>query len=270
MAGNVSISTGLRNQLLGNKSIRDILRGGYLDVRSGPAPATADAAVTGIQLVKIVRASLTSKVAQVMRITPTAGTAAAAVWNVTVNGDQVSFTDDGTPLATEICTGLTNLLDVLGGGAITTPAGTIQTDKCSARFTVTNNGSTIDITSSVAGVPIDVSSSVSGAGAGTGTLITTTQTEDAYGISLEAYSDVASGIVEKLATEVWSGVAVATGTAGYVRYVADGDTGVLSTSKPRIQGVVSTSNAPFIISSVNVVLGTTQTMDTFQITFPAV
>lgn len=267
MASNISVSDGLRNQVLGSKSVRDILRGGHIMIYSGLAPANATKAVTGTPLVKITRASLTVKQAQVMRITPTPGTAAGADWKVTVNGDTVVFTDDGTPSAAEICTGLAALLNGLAGGALTTPAGKIQSANCNGKFTVTNNGTTIDITSAVAGVPIDVSSEVvnGGGSKGTGTNVTTTQTADQYGISLEPFSDIASGIIEKAVGEVWSGVGLADGTAGYFRYVRDDDTGVLSLTEPRIQGVVSTSNAPLTIKNINIYAGATVTVDSFRI-----
>jgi len=266
MASNILVSTGLKKMLFGSQSLRDILRGGRIDIYGGVAgPDSADKAATGTKLLTITRASLSAKVAQVMRITPTAGTAVSAEWRVTVNGDTVVFTDDGTPSASEICTGLTNLLNVLAGGAITTPAGTIEAAKNDGKFTVTNNGDTLDITSAVAGVPIDVSSEVAGAGAGSGTLVTSTQTEDAYGISLEEFDDIASGIIEKTSGEVWSGVGISDGTATYFRYVADSDDATLSTSQPRIQGVVATANAPLIIKNVNIYTGATTTVDTFQI-----
>lgn len=267
MASNILISDGLKKEVLGEKSLRDILRGGHIKIYSGAAPETANAAVTGTPLNKITRASLSAKVAQVMRVTPTAGTANAADWKVTVNGDTVIFTDDGTPTAAEICTGLTALLNGLAGGALTTPAGVINTAKCDGKFTVTNNGTTIDITSAVAGVPIDVTSEVVNGGGtkGTGTNVTTTITADAYGISLEESSGIATGIIEKASAEVWSGLGLADGQAGYFRYVKDDDDGTLSTTQPRIQGVVSTANAPLIIKNINIYTGATTTIDSFQI-----
>lgn len=268
MASNILISSGLKKNLLASQSLRDILRGGHIDIYGGVAgPDSADKAATGTKLLTITRSSLSAKVAQVMRITPTAGTATLADWSVTVNGDTVLFRDDATPTETEICTGLAALLNVLAGGAITTPAGVVNTAKCDGDFTVTNNGTTVDITSAVAGVPIDVSSTVlaGGGSVGTGTNVTTTQTADAYGISLEELADVASGIIEKDATEVWSGVGLVDGTATYFRYVADDDDATLSTTQPRIQGVVSTSNAPLIIKNINIYAGATTTVDSFQI-----
>jgi hypothetical protein len=267
MAGNVFISTGLRNQLLGNQSLREILRGGYIDIRDGSAPATADAAITGTQLVKITRASLVSKVAQVATVTPAVSGESGAVWDVTIHGVTVKFTDDSTPSVAEICTGLAALINAAAGGGITTPAGVIN-NVADGIATASDDTTLVTITAAAVGVPFDISSEIS-AGGSSGTLVTAITVLDAYGLSLEAYGSVASGIIEKAAAEVWSGLGLADGTAGYFRYVADSDTGALSTTEPRIQGVVSTSNAPLVISSVNIATGATETVNTFQITLPA-
>ena len=266
MASNIVVSTGLKNQVFGK--LRDLMRGGKIIGYSGLAPASADDA-EGTNLVVFTRAGLTAKVAQVMRITPVpqGGTTAGVKWRVTVNGDTVEFVDDGTPTAAEICTGLTALLNALAGGSLTTPAGKIQTANCNGAFTVTNNGTTVDITSVVAGVPIDVTSQVIvGSGTlGTATLLTTTQVADAYGLSLEPFSEISGGTIQKADGEVWSGLGISDGTIGYCRFVQDDDDGASSTSEPRIQGAASTSNAPFIVRNVNVYAGAVVTLDNFQI-----
>ena len=267
MASNIKISTGLKNALLGSQSIFEVMRGGKIILYSGTVPDTADAAIAAgnTALCTITRASLTSAVAQVMTITPSAGDQNASSWAVTVNGNTVVFVDDGTPTPTEVCLGLYNALLVLAGGAITTPASTMEIATCHDKFTVTNNTTTLDITSAAAGTPIDVTSAVSGGTGSTGTLVTTTNTADACGINLDLDA-IASGVIVKDTGEVWSGVADADGTVTFFRYVQYGDTGVLSTTEERIQGIVSTSNAPLIIRNVNVYDGATVTVDTFSIT----
>lgn len=76
-----------------------------------------------------------------------------------------------------------------------------------------------------------------------------------------------SGVLSK-AADVWSGVAGATGTASYFRLVVNTDTGVLSTTEIRMQGTVGTSGADINMSSVSIVLGATQTVDTWDLTMP--
>lgn len=244
-------STGFRNQSLGNKVPRELLKDFVIKCYGGDGiPANADAAVLGTLLATLTISGATSKVAQVMRITPvTAGT--TGTWSVTVGKDTVIFTDDGTPTAAEICTGLTNLLNVMAGGAITTPPGVLNTTN-DGIFTVTNNGTTIDITSAVAGVSIEVSSTCTGAG---NTLTTSTQTDHRYGIRWEAYTDIASGILEKLASDTINGAFVANGTILYGRICADDDVGGLSTSLVRLQLTAAVANAELELSHVDGVTG---------------
>ncbi len=77
-----------------------------------------------------------------------------------------------------------------------------------------------------------------------------------------------SGVLSKNA-DIWSGVAGASGTANYFRLVVNTDTGVLSTTEIRMQGTVGTSNADINMSSVSIVSGATQTIDTWDLTMPA-
>ncbi len=77
-----------------------------------------------------------------------------------------------------------------------------------------------------------------------------------------------SGVLSKNA-DIWSGVASATGTASYFRLVVNSDTGVLSTTEIRMQGTVGTSGADINMSSVSIVSGATQTVDTWDLTMPA-
>lgn len=270
----IRLSTGLRNQWLGNKkSLRDIFNFACSKINIYAAtalPATADAAVTGSLLATITRASVTTKAKKKIRITPTAGTANAAEWNVTLNGVKITFVDDGTPSATEICTGLYNAIRAAADTtAFTTPSCKLNIPDLYGNFTLTDNTGTLDIEAATSGEDFDISVSVSGAGAGTGSMATSTTTEDAYGLKFEAYTDIASGILEKLSTDTWSGVAAADGTAVYARLVLDSDTGVLSTTEPRIQGQVAVSGGDFNLSHIDVVTGETVTISTFTLTLPA-
>lgn len=80
-----------------------------------------------------------------------------------------------------------------------------------------------------------------------------------------------SGVLGKLSGQVWSGVNSATGVAGWFRLYANAvDSGALSTTLPRIDGSVGTSGATLNLTSVNLTSGVTLTIDTVEITFPAV
>ena len=82
------------------------------------------------------------------------------------------------------------------------------------------------------------------------------------------FGPAAAGALAKN-SDVWSGVGLANGVAGYFRLVTSQDGGLLSTTDIRIQGTISTSGADLNMSSLNIALGATQTLDRFQLTFPA-
>ena len=79
----------------------------------------------------------------------------------------------------------------------------------------------------------------------------------------------ASGVLSKQASQVWSGVNVAGGTATFFRAVANSDSGTSTTSQPRIQGSVGTTDG-----GLNLTLGTTLTVgattpiDSFSVELP--
>lgn len=77
-----------------------------------------------------------------------------------------------------------------------------------------------------------------------------------------------AGIVTKNTGEVWSGVNAASGTATFYRHVGSADTGVLSTTEPRIQGTVALAGADMNFSSVALSSGATQTIDYYTIALP--
>lgn len=86
------------------------------------------------------------------------------------------------------------------------------------------------------------------------------------GISFAATASGAT--LSKNGSEVWSGVNVASGVASFYRHVAAGDTGALSTSEPRIQGLIGLAGAELNLSSVNLSSGATQTIDYYSVTLP--
>lgn len=75
-----------------------------------------------------------------------------------------------------------------------------------------------------------------------------------------AYGAAAAGVITLNGTPL-TGSIVATGTAGYVRQVASGDTGALSTTQKRLQGAVGTSAAELIVNTTAFVSGGTFTLN---------
>ncbi|MCG7854108.1 MAG: hypothetical protein MIO92_16455 [Methanosarcinaceae archaeon] len=83
------------------------------------------------------------------------------------------------------------------------------------------------------------------------------------------FGDAASGIISKAAAETWQDTGIASGTAGWFRLCANPtDAGAASTSLPRIDGTIGTSGADLNMSSTNIVVGSTYTIDTFVLTMP--
>jgi hypothetical protein len=104
-------------------------------------------------------------------------------------------------------------------------------------------------------------------------LITFTVSSGAFVAGAEGngieFGDETDGYLEKCDGEVWSGVAVASGTAGWFRFYANAtDAGGLSEVLPRIDGSVGTSGADLNMASTSIVSGSTYTIDSFKLTFP--
>jgi hypothetical protein len=86
------------------------------------------------------------------------------------------------------------------------------------------------------------------------------------------FGTASSGAIAKN-SDVWSGVAAATGTAGYFRFYANAtDAGGADTTPflySRIDGAIASSGSDLNMSSTSITSGATTTIDTFQITLPA-
>lgn len=101
----------------------------------------------------------------------------------------------------------------------------------------------------------------------TGTLLCTISiASGGTGVNLGTAS---GGSIPKAPAETWSGVNAASGTAGYFRWVAAGDTGVLSSTEKRLQGTCGLAGADLNMSSISLVSGATQTIDAATIAMPA-
>ena len=89
---------------------------------------------------------------------------------------------------------------------------------------------------------------------------------EANGLEFDDYS---SGTLVKCADEVWSGVGLAAGTAGWFRFVANPTDALgVSTVLPRIDGSIGTSGANLNMSSTTIAIAATYTIDTFTFTLP--
>lgn len=80
----------------------------------------------------------------------------------------------------------------------------------------------------------------------------------------------AAGVISKAAAEVWRGLGVTTGTAGWFRLVGNAtDAGGSSTTLPRLDGTVAVSGGDMNMSSISIVTSAPTTVDVFQFTLPS-
>jgi hypothetical protein len=90
-----------------------------------------------------------------------------------------------------------------------------------------------------------------------------------YGLE---FGTAAAGSIAKAAAETWQITAVATGTAGWFRFVANAaDSLALDDAEayPRIDGRISTTGAEMNLSNLSLVAGAITTVDSFTIAFPS-
>ena len=80
----------------------------------------------------------------------------------------------------------------------------------------------------------------------------------------------AAGTVPKAAGSVWKFTGLAVGTAGWFRLQGNAaDSGLASTTLPRLDGSIGVSGADLNLSNISVVVGAPSTVDVFQFTIPA-
>ena len=251
------LSTGLRNFVNAAGSMKDALQNGQLLIYTGAQPATADTAPSGTLLVTITDASATRTAEVLATGTVTLATGAAgSVDAITVNG--VSILDAPVAYATSLTVTATNVATAINRSA------------SNPEYTATASGAVITIRAKRG----------SGAGANgfvvTGTLTTLTATYANMASGVTAVNGLkfgisAAGVVDKHATQVWTGVAVVTGTAGWFRFVGSvADSGATDTGEIeiRMDGAISTSGAQINMSNTTVTLSATETVSSFPLTLP--
>ena len=253
------LSKGLRNYVNEIGCLKQGLSGGRLLIYTGAQPAAADDAVTGTLLCTFTDASgaHTAEVLATGSVALTGG-GSGSVNTLTVNGIEImgsatSFNASLTQTAADIATKINN-------------------NRKNLLFTAANNGSATVTLTARPGLGTLANGWVV---ASTVTTITKTDTNMASGVDAAnglIFGDSATGILSKPTTQVWSGVAVATGTAGYFRFLGSvADAGALDSSEVflRLDGNISTSGANMNISNTTITSGATQTIGTGTITEPA-
>lgn len=83
------------------------------------------------------------------------------------------------------------------------------------------------------------------------------------------FGNAVNGIIKKNNTEIWSGTATATGTAGWFRLQSYADPESLSQTAERIDGAIATSGAELNMSNTTIDVLAVQTISLFQISIDA-
>jgi len=250
------LSTGLRNFLLAKGSLAQAFNGGVLDVRTGSQPASANDAATGTKLVTFTNASgaWTAETPATGSIELTGGSA-GSINTVTVGG--VNILDTAVPFNSSLAQTAEDL------------AAAINQSVYNRDFDATVSSVTVTLTCRPGRGTAFNSEAVSA----TLTTITASYSNmasGAYAANGLWFEDAASGILLKRTSQIWSGVAVAAGTAGWFRLkgpFTDGDGA--STSLLRLDGSIASSGGNLIMSPTTMTLGATQTLASFNPTIPA-
>ena len=251
------LSSGLRNHLLNGGSMKNALSGGKIKIYTGAQPSTADAAPTGTLLVTITDASgaHTQEVRATGTITlsgSSGSVTACTVNSLTVLGETVAFDTDLATTAANLAEAINEYPSVPKITA--TSSGAVVTLKAPPGVGAGANGWVVDSTcTTLVGTDVNMSGGVT----------------QVNGLKFDKAS---AGALDKLDSQTWSGVAGATGTAGWFRFEGPvADSGALDSSEVqvRLDGAISTSGSQLNMSSTSITTSATQTITSFPITLPA-
>jgi len=252
------LSTALRNFLNRDGSLKRAFHGGIIEIYSGAQPANADAAATGTLLCTVTDASgaHTDEVRSVGTVELTGG-GSGSVDTVTVDG--VDILGDAVAFNTSLALTAADVAAAINAN--------LSTPEYSA--------SASDVTITIEAMPATGTTPNTLVVASTGTTITTTDGNMASGVASAnglKFGESVAGVLSKLASQTWSGVAGNSGTAGWFRFVgAEDDAGALDSDaeKMRLDGAIATSGAQLNMSSTAITSSATQTINSFALTLPA-
>jgi hypothetical protein len=251
-------STGGINILSGGVSTRKAYSDFVIDLYNGTAPASADAAATGSKLCRITVGS--GAVTSTMRSVPQVYTLVAANRTDT-NHIHPVITLDGVGPTTNLYTFAAAVDDSDIHAAINI-AYWLETLYPALQCTPYAALSVV-VQCKIPGLALVMTD-----GGGT-TALTTTEIHAASRASIYTlqFGPPTAGVISKT-SDVWSGVGLIAGVAGYGRLVLPTDDGTLSTTAIRAQGAVATSGTEITMSNTTVTVGATSTVDGATITKP--
>lgn len=255
----VRLSNALRNYINEQGSVKHALTGGKILLYSGSQPATPETAPSGTLLCTYTLASgaHTAEVLATGSVTLSTG-ASGSVDTITVDGVDilpapVAFNTSLAQTATDCITAINK--------ASTSP-----------KYVASSGGSGIITITAARGAGAEANGLVV---SGTFTTITGSYSNMAGGVTPVnglGFGASSAGVLSKDSAQTWSGVAGATGTAGWFRFVGSvADSGIADStdSQIRLDGAVSTSGSDLNLTSTSIASGATQTLSGFSITLPA-
>lgn len=253
------LSTGLRNFMLSNGPLKRAMEGGVIKIYSGAQPTSPDDTVPGastlLATLSLASGAVTSETVPEGKVTLDSG-ASGSVDSITVNAEEilgvaVAFDTSLTVTATAVAAQINKYLS-----------------KGTAEYVASAVGAVITITAVPNSGNIAAAVVSSATTIGTTDVAVGTETTGVDSVNGLTYGTAASGALAK-ASGVWSGVAVASGTAGWWRhYGPEADAGGADATKNRIDGTCGTSGADMNMSSTAITSGATQTLDSFSLTLP--
>lgn len=263
-------SPAMQNYIAQTGSWKTAFDNGHILIYSGTQPATADLAVTGTLLVTITSSS-GAKTNETLAtgVLTLSGTTSGSVDTVTLLGVEImgsstayntSLNQTATDVALKINRNPKNKFVV----ASTTGASAVITLTARPGFGTLLNSAALTITSTTLTSAVTSTSFGSGAGGSVAGV------NAANGLRMD-YS-AAAGVMVKDTTQTWSGVAAATGTAGWFRYCSSVvDAGSLDSSAVflRMDGSIATSGTDMSMTSTSISSGATITLSSFEFTVPA-
>jgi len=247
--------------MLQHGSLTDALGGGVLKIYSGSQPASADAAITG-SLIAIITEGSGTHTAEVLPqgILTLSGTTSGSLDTLTVGG--ISIISQVHTYDTSFTVTAANI------------AADINATSTSPDYTATSSGAVVTITG-LRGVGATANALAIAETATTLTAVADatlgTTTAGVTAVNGLNFGTAAAGVLSKLSTQTWSGVASATLTAGYYRFYGSVvDAGGLDSAEAeiRLDGSIATSGGELNMSSTSITSGATQTVSSFAITLP--
>lgn len=252
------VSKALRNAMIESQDFKHAMSNCVLKWYSGGQPADAEAAPTGTLGVTLSSSSgaLTREVLSVGSVDLTGG-GAGSVDTITVNsieimGSSTPFNTSLAQTAQDVCTKINNNPRNLLFTAFVTSTDVINI-RAKPGLGSLANGWVV---------------------ASTVTTITKTDSNMAGGVTAVNglnWGDGAAGLITKLTTQTWSGVAAASITAGWFRFeAAVSDAGGVDSTESilRMDGTIATSGAEINMGNTSLTSGLTYTLDTFTATLP--